>query len=43
LEELQREYVMLTTLPRYTASRRASIVVAGALDQAWHGVGPWRR
>ena len=43
LEQLQREYVMLTTLPRYTASRRALTVVAGALDEAWNGVGPWLR
>ena len=43
LEELQREYVMLTTLPRYATSRRALPVVTSALKEAWHGVGPWRR
>ena len=43
LEQLHREYIMLVTLPRYATSPHALSVVTSALQEAWHGVGPWRR
>lgn len=43
LEQLQRDYYGFTNNPRYLTSPLTSAVVCSALNQAWHGVGPWRK
>lgn len=43
LEQLQRDYYATTNHPRYLTSATVSAIVTGALNEAWHGVGPWQR
>ena len=43
LQQMQDEYYGFTNDPRYRTSQEVSSVVASALNQAWHGIGPWRR
>jgi hypothetical protein len=43
IERMQAEYYGFTNDPRYLVSEEVSAVVRGALDEAWNGVGPWRR
>ena len=43
LEQMQIDYYGFVNHPRYLVSPEVSDVVRGALNEAWHGVGPWRR
>jgi len=43
LATMRRDYFGFTNDARYTGSRKALAVVTGALNEAWHGVGLWRR
>ena len=43
LGAMRRDYFGFTNDARYTGSRRALAVVTGALNEAWSGIGPWRR
>jgi hypothetical protein len=43
LDRMQIDYYGFTNDPRYLVSEEVSTVVRGALDEAWNGVGPWRR
>jgi hypothetical protein len=43
LEQMQRDYYGFTNDPRYLRSSQVSSIVRGALDEAWNGVGEWRR
>jgi hypothetical protein len=43
LEQMQIDYYGFVNHPRYLVSPEVSEVVRGALDEAWSGVGPWRR
>ena len=43
LERMQSAYYGFANDPRYLASALVSSVVTGSLNQAWNGVGPWRR
>ncbi len=43
LERMQRDYHGFVNDPRYRTSPEVSSVVSGALNEAWNGVGPWRR
>ena len=43
LEQMQQDYYGFTNDPRYLRSSQVSSIVRGALDEAWNGVGEWRR
>ncbi len=43
LEQMQLDYYAITNDPRYLGSPEVSAVVCAALNEAWHGVGPWQR
>ena len=43
LEQMQKSYYGFTNDPRYLATAYISSVVCGSLNEAWEGVGPWRR
>ena len=43
LERMQAEYYGFTNDPRYLVSADVAAVVRGELNEAWNGVGPWRR
>ncbi len=43
LERMQADYYGFTNDPRYLVSEEVSAVVRGVLNDAWTGVGPWRR
>jgi hypothetical protein len=43
LEQMQADYYGFTNDPRYLVSPSVAAVVQAALNDAWSGVGPWRR
>ena len=43
LEQMQRDYYGFTNDPHYLRSPQVSSIVRSALDEAWNGVGAWRR
>ena len=43
LERMQAAYYGFANDPRYLASAAVSSIVTGSLNEAWNGVGPWRR
>ena len=43
LERMQRDYYRFSNDPRYLTSLEVWAIVTGALNEAWNGVGPWRR
>ncbi len=43
LEQLRRDYYATTNHPRYLTSPTVSAIVTGPLNEAWDGVGLWRR
>ncbi len=43
LQQMQAEYYGFTNDPRYLRTPEMSSVVTGSLNEAWDGVGPWRR
>ena len=43
LERMQADYYGFTNDPRYLTTPDVSAVVTSALNEAWHGVGPWQR
>jgi len=43
LERMQADYYGFINDSRYLVSDNVSAVVRGALNEAWNGVGPWRR
>ena len=43
LEQMQSDYYGFTNDPRYLVSSGVSAIVRGSLNDAWDGVGPWRR
>lgn len=43
LEQMQMDYYGFTNDAKYLRSSDISAIVRGALDEAWNGIGPWRR
>lgn len=43
LEALRNHYYDFVNASRYRVSRAVQGIVTGYLNQAWNGVGPWRR
>lgn len=43
LDQMQADFYGFTNDPRYLVSSNVSAVVRGCLNEAWDGVGPWRR
>jgi hypothetical protein len=43
LERMQADYYGFTNDPRYLVAAAVAAVVQGALNEAWNGIGPWRR
>ncbi len=43
LEQMQIDYYGFVNHPRYLVSSDVSDIVRGAINDAWNGVGPWRR
>ena len=43
VDEMRADYYGFTNDPCYLVSPDVLAIVRGALDEAWNGVGPWRR
>jgi hypothetical protein len=43
LERMRADYYGFTNDPRYLVTSDVAAVAQGALNEAWNGMGPWRR